>query len=71
MYSSAAINTDVNGVKDLWCSSTVGCYQHRYEWGEGSCCSSTASLAAINTDMNGVKDLVALVQLVWLLSTQI
>ena len=28
--------TSVDGMKDLWCSSTVRCYQHRYEWGEGS-----------------------------------
>ena len=31
--------TNVDGMKDLWCSSTVwqlAANQHRYEWGEGS-----------------------------------
>ena len=34
----AGLHTNVDGMKDLWCSIVqFGCYGHRYEWGEGSC----------------------------------
>ena len=32
----AAKNTDMNVVKDLWCSSTVWPLKHRYKGGEGT-----------------------------------
>ena len=50
---STAIAIITNAHVHVWCSSTAGCYQHRYEWREGSMVLWYSS-ASINIDVNGM-----------------